>query len=80
MHVENFGCGGVCYGLASGYSISLQQQTFLNPKPTAHLFTSSDCSGGYNSAGIQGLQLDKKHWLSVEKRLFIFPLLRRGAG
>lgn len=52
LDIENFKCGGVCYGLSYGYSILLRQETVGNPKPTASLFYSTDCKGGHTSAGI----------------------------
>ena len=57
LDIENFGCGGTCYGLSDGHSILLRQATTGNPKPTANLYHSGDCRGGHTSAGIWRGQL-----------------------
>jgi hypothetical protein len=50
----NFGCGGTCHQTGSDiYSILLNQDGTGNPKPTASLFSGSNCDGTQvASAGI----------------------------
>ncbi|KAL2220482.1 hypothetical protein M432DRAFT_589788 [Thermoascus aurantiacus ATCC 26904] len=56
--VENFGCGGTCYTGFQALSILLHQDGAGNPKPTGSMFSSSDCTGSYQSVGIASGQLD----------------------
>ncbi|KAI9715755.1 MAG: hypothetical protein M1812_005753 [Candelaria pacifica] len=54
LNVDKFGCGGHCFTFGQGSSILLQQEGTKNPKPTASLYASDNCSGKYQSAGILG--------------------------
>ena len=56
--VENFGCSSGCITWIDsglwGWSGKLEQGDSGSPYPTAHLFTSIDCTGGYQKIGING--------------------------
>ncbi|KAH6673681.1 hypothetical protein B0J14DRAFT_53758 [Halenospora varia] len=56
-YVDNFGCGGKCYNGFFAHSVALGQDGSGNPKPTGSMFSSSDCSGSYQSVGILSGQL-----------------------
>lgn len=49
----NFGCQGECFSTdGPGFSILLTQGSTGNPKPTASLFSDSNCRQQIGSAGI----------------------------
>ena len=48
----NFGCGGECWALGRASSILLTQEYTGNPKPTANLYSSNNCQGSFERAGI----------------------------
>ncbi|KAI3319001.1 hypothetical protein HD806DRAFT_510653 [Xylariaceae sp. AK1471] len=49
---QDFGCGGTCHPVNNAHSILLNQATTGNPKPTASLFSDSNCQNQVGSAGI----------------------------
>lgn len=51
----DFGCGTFCATWTDpAFSMRLQQERTGNPVPTASLFNTGDCSGGYLSIGVSG--------------------------
>ncbi|KAN0112452.1 hypothetical protein V8E51_005403 [Hyaloscypha variabilis] len=54
----NFGCGGTCHQVGGIASILLSQAGTGNPKPTAELYSDSNCENGITHAGIFSGQND----------------------
>ena len=52
-YANNFGCGGFCWNGFSANSVLLWQYNYYAPKPTGSLYTSGDCTGSYQSVGIE---------------------------
>jgi hypothetical protein len=48
----NYGCGGTCYQVSNAFSINLSQDTTGGAKPTANLFSDSNCKDSVAKAGI----------------------------
>ena len=48
----NYGCGGTCYPVSNAFSIALSQDTTGGNKPTANLYSDSNCNNFLMKAGI----------------------------